>query len=347
MTPSPLEPFNATQSDLLHWCKHYMCEKLRTLRSSKIKEGFDADAIAKAISQSETIAQLREASNEAARFGLKALGSKMAHLGEFYDHISSLDLPKLSRMESTHIESMFASESMATREESTRHNYALTLNNFFNFIEENSLERHRFRFKTTHAAPQASSRSSEAPAFLPPQDFIRFSELIETKEYPSEFERCKNLLIVKLILLGGLKSDEISALRLGDINNDGSAVYVGAERRKVMLPAAKIAPWLICYLKTRERNLTRSLFYSPSNKEIPLHPDRINWQIGKLLDFCQINHQRGGAQMLRNSYAAFLIHSGVSLRSVQELMGIENIASLLPFASIAPKDRFNPEKVFG
>jgi site-specific recombinase XerD len=158
------------------------------------------------------------------------------------------------------------------------------------------------------------------------------------------FRTARDLAIVALLLLNGLRSREAIGLQLEDLRFSEAQLCVHGKGNRVrLLPLPPETIRLIqCYLKT-ERPLTNApeLFVSLKGpaRGSPMTP------AGLRSLFRHHRHTSGVAvanpHRFRHTFGADMIRAGVSLPALMRLMGHAHIHTTLRYIHLAPQDVFD------
>jgi site-specific recombinase XerD len=165
----------------------------------------------------------------------------------------------------------------------------------------------------------------------------------EVSRFWSGFRTARDLAIVALMLLNGLRSREVLALKLGDLLLSEAQMRVrgkGSRVRLLPLPPETIR-LLYCWLKT-ERPLTNApeVFVSLKGKArgCPMTPAGLR---------SLFRHHRSASHVaeanphrFRHTFASDMIRAGVSLPALQRLMGHAYIQTTLVYIQLTPQDVF-------
>lgn len=353
---SALEPNGSFEKDLLHWYITYLINKLETLSKRTVKDSFDEEGISLLILFSNSIDDLYNNANIATRQGLKAMGAKVAHLKELYDFITPLSLSSMGELGGKPIEKFFhENPSMKNRDASTQQQYYLTILNLFKFIEEKSGVAFPIGFKL--AKRLKKDKDDEVPQHLSIEEFEQFSKAVDRMDFDTPFETARNRLILGFLLYSGIKPVELTRLKLSDVHNiDSNGDIIidinsdlndeSAKRRSIPVARDKILRPLKDYIALREVNESETLFYSPSDKETKLNPDRVAPIIARAFDSAGIAATKNLSQLLRNSFAVYLVAKGVPLKSLQTLLGLESILMATVYATIQPEKEYRASDIF-
>jgi integrase len=165
----------------------------------------------------------------------------------------------------------------------------------------------------------------------------------EVARFWSSFRTARDLAMVALMLLNGLRSRQILALKPGDLLFSEAQLRVhgkGSRVRLMPLPPETIRI-LQCWLKT-ERPLTNTpeVFVSLKGKArgLPMTP-------AGLRSLFRYHRSSSGVRQanphrFRHTFGSDMIRAGVSLPALQRLMGHAYIHTTLLYIQITPQDVF-------
>jgi integrase/recombinase XerD len=163
----------------------------------------------------------------------------------------------------------------------------------------------------------------------------------QVQRFWSSFRTARDIAVVGLLLLSGLRSCEVLALELEDLLLSEAQLRVRGKRGKVrMMPLPPETIRLLdCYLKT-ERPLTNAaqVFVSLKGKARGKPMTKAGWR-------SLFRHHRAVTTVLkanphrfRHTFGSDMIRAGVSLPALQRLMGHSNIETTLLYIQISPQD---------
>lgn len=189
-------------------------------------------------------------------------------------------------------------------------------------------------------------RVASAPADLKlkvPQRVIVPLSVEQVARLWRSFRTARDLAIVALMLLNGLRSREVLTLRLEDLLFSEAQIRVrgkGARVRWLPLPPETVRI-LQCYLKT-ERPLTNApevfVCLKGHARGCPLKP-------AGLRSLFRHHRSTSGVQpanphRFRHTFGSDMIRAGVSLPALQRLMGHAHIHTTLLYIQMTPQDVF-------
>jgi site-specific recombinase XerD len=165
----------------------------------------------------------------------------------------------------------------------------------------------------------------------------------QVERFWSSFRTARDIAVVGLLLLNGLRSCEVLALELEDLRLSEAQLRVhgkGAKVRMMPLPPETIR-LLDCYLKT-ERPLTNTarVFVSLKGKARgrPMTPAGLRSLFRHHRTVTTI--RKANPHRFRHTFGSDMIRAGISLPALQRLMGHANIETTLLYIQISPQDIF-------
>ena len=163
----------------------------------------------------------------------------------------------------------------------------------------------------------------------------------EVAKFWNSFRTFRDLALVGLMLLDGLRSCEVLALRLEDLRLSQAHLWVlgkGNKKRVLPLPP-EISEVLEKYLRL-ERPLTNSpaLFVSLKGRRRgrPMTPAGLRSLFRHHRRRSLIPHAH--PHRLRHTFGADMVRNGISLPALQQLMGHSQIRTTMLYVQLAPQD---------
>lgn len=180
------------------------------------------------------------------------------------------------------------------------------------------------------------------PEFLTRDAAEAVLRFVRNYQWPSEFERRRNTVIVGLMLLAGLRRGEVIRLQRGDINLRNGRAKVrlakgpnGGNDRVAYLPP-QLREYIAEYLEELDALPPRNhgeLISSVQNRRIS------GGSIARLFAIItQQSNIRVAPHMLRHTYATLLRQTGVEDRVAMELMGHSDLRMLLRYSHVEAEE---------
>jgi len=176
----------------------------------------------------------------------------------------------------------------------------------------------------------APKKEKNLPDFLTQEEIFK---IIETAAKSEKFIFRRDGAMISLMYASGLRVSELVSLKISAINFEKALVFIkGKGNKERIVPIAdNTIDYLTAYINERECFLKKYkseyLFPSAKKPEIPLTRDVFFRELKELAALSGINPQKIHPHILRHSFATFLINHNTGLRSVQKMLGHENIST--------------------
>lgn len=215
----------------------------------------------------------------------------------------------------------------------------------FHYGHEIPAGQSHFRRTSTKRSPLGYGRPRRAVAWglrlRQPRRVIVPLSTDEVAQFWHSFRTFRDLALVGLMLLDGLRSCEVLALQLEDLQLAAAQMRVlgkGNKKRVLPLPA-EIIEVLEKYLRL-ERPLTNSpsLFVSLKGRQRgqPMTPAGLR----SLFRHHRLRSQvpQANPHRFRHTFGADMVRAGISLPALQHLMGHSQIHTTMLYVQLAPQD---------
>ena len=163
----------------------------------------------------------------------------------------------------------------------------------------------------------------------------------QVRRFWSSFRTARDIAVVGLLLLNGLRSCEVLALELEDLRLSEAQMRVRGKGAKVrMMPLSPETIRLLdCYLKT-ERPLTNAaqVFVSLKGKARGKPMTKAGLRSLFRHHRAMTAVRKANPHRFRHTFGSDMIRAGVSLPALQRLMGHANIETTLLYIQISPQD---------
>ena len=190
-------------------------------------------------------------------------------------------------------------------------------------MEENPLEKVE-KPKMEQRLPRKLS-SSQAEKLLETVYHMRFSY---------KFEKYRNRALIGIMLLAGLRRNEVINLQLNDISTENRTIFInqgkGGKDRSVPM-SSRLKVMLEDYIEERERLNRQSLqFFTGINEKRPFTEEAIK----KL--FLKLRRKTGfdfSPHTLRHSFATLMLEGGCDIYTLSKIMGHAKITTTTIYLS--------------
>jgi site-specific recombinase XerD len=168
--------------------------------------------------------------------------------------------------------------------------------------------------------------------------------LEQVQRFWASFHTTRDIALVGLLLLNGLRSCEVLTLELEDLLLSEAQVRVHGKRGKVrLLPLAPETIQLLdCYVKT-ERPLTNSarVFVSLKGKARGKPMTKAGLRSLFRHHRAQTGVRKANPHRFRHTFGTDMIRAGVSLPALQRLMGHSDVETTMLYVQISPQDVYD------
>jgi integrase/recombinase XerD len=211
-----------------------------------------------------------------------------------------------------------------------------SLKAFFNFLHE------RYELENVAADLTFPKLGKKLPRYLPEREL---QELLEVAEKDTSPAGVRNKVMVYLLYVSGMRVSELVGLKISDIHFDTGIIDVAGKEGKgrvVPVPLAMITlikEHLKTPLKTHlqgnsKANKTEYLFPTIYGGKIKSITRQALFIILKRLWQQTTIKKSISPHTLRNSCATHLLNNGTDLRSLQILLGHENVSAVQKYAHV-------------
>ena len=158
----------------------------------------------------------------------------------------------------------------------------------------------------------------------------------------TDIQGIRNYAMLRLITTYGLRSSEVVALTLDDINwHDGTIhIFQGKTEGNLSLPLTDdVAQAVIDYLMTRRPNLVyREIFLRLRAPSGPLKPTAVTEVFQRQVRLSGLDIPYHGPHCLRHSYAVHLLRRGTSVKTIGDILGHRNPESTCVYLRLSTDD---------
>lgn len=185
-----------------------------------------------------------------------------------------------------------------------------------------------------HAIPTVAQwRLASLPKYIPAEDVERLIDSCDPAVSLGARDRAILLLLARL----GLRSNEVSMLRLNDLDwFDGTLIVSGKNRRETRLPLPQDVGDAILHYVAHGRPCISSdrVFITTTAPLVPVSRQVVGRAVRRALRRTNINAPMEGSHLLRHSAATTLLRDGVSLAAIGALFRHASIETTLVYAKV-------------
>ena len=206
-------------------------------------------------------------------------------------------------------------------EVSTVNRHISSLKSFFNYLVDESIIK---------VSPMEEVSSLKKTKKLP--KYLSISEVNKLLNIPlnSEFDY-RNKAMLELMYATGLRVSELVSIEYSNIDFENSIIRInGKGKKERIIPLGKVASYYLkVYLndyrsKLLKRNTYNQVFLNNHGK--PITRQGFNYILENIRELTGIEKEIT-PHILRHSFATHLLEGGADIRSIQEMLGHENIST--------------------
>lgn len=206
-------------------------------------------------------------------------------------------------------------------EVNTVNRHISSLKSFFNYLVDESIIK---------VSPMEEVSSLKSPKKLP--KYLSISEVNKLLNIPlnSEFDY-RNKAMLELMYATGLRVSELVSIEYSNIDFENSIIRInGKGKKERIIPLGEVASYYLkVYLndyrsKLLKRNTYNQVFLNNHGK--PITRQGFNYILENIRELTGITKEIT-PHVLRHSFATHLLEGGADIRSIQEMLGHENIST--------------------
>lgn len=206
-------------------------------------------------------------------------------------------------------------------EVNTVNRHIFSLKSFFNYLVDESIIK---------VSPMEEVSSLKSPKKLP--KYLSISEVNKLLNIPlnSEFDY-RNKAMLELMYATGLRVSELVSIEYSNIDFENSIIRInGKGKKERIIPLGEVASYYLkVYLsdyrsKLLKRNTYNQVFLNNHGK--PITRQGFNYILENIRELTGIEKEIT-PHVLRHSFATHLLEGGADIRSIQEMLGHENIST--------------------
>ncbi len=158
-------------------------------------------------------------------------------------------------------------------------------------------------------------------------NIIDIEKILDTLD-ENQDEMVKNKCLIELLYSTGARVSEVCNIKLTDIdfNNQSIRLIGKGDKERIVYYGSPLAKILKDYLMIRNhflKNETPYLFVNHKGNKISR--ESIEYLVKKIVSNTEIENHKVSPHTFRHSFATHLLDNGADIKSVQELLGHENL----------------------
>ncbi len=203
-----------------------------------------------------------------------------------------------------------------------------SLKSFYRYCQKQGLIKNSPMLKVV--APRTSK---QLPVFLTHHNL---DELLSKVEFTSDYEGCRDKMIITLFYATGIRRMELIQILIPDLDLDkGTLKVLGKRKKERIIPLGEnVISLLKKYLDARnkfifgnrhsDQNNNHSLFVT--SKGLPVYPRLVYNIVHKYLSLIASNNKLS-PHVLRHTFATHMLDDGADLNAIKEILGHSSLAA--------------------
>ena len=184
---------------------------------------------------------------------------------------------------------------------------------------------------------QGPKKEQQLPNFVKHSDMLK---VLSSDSFTDDFEGVRNLFLIELLYLTGLRTDELVMLKDIDIDLYSNTIHVHGKRNKDrLIPISPKTNLLFKeYIKARNQeveNRTPFLFVRKNGKQ--LYHRMVYAIVNKHLSDVKTLSMKS-PHVLRHSFASVMLNNGAEINAVKNLLGHASLSSTQIYTHVTFKE---------
>lgn len=339
-----INKYNDFSKDYLEWCKEYFAYKVHIFELDNTKDNFDVIKAEENIrSEKNTdIELLHDEIRKISNNGLNQLSNSFIGIKKYYYYFTKNNINSFNDISEVLINNFLNKDCVDDKLQfGTRSNYKINIVALLKFIEKESEQALNINYKDIKVIQNSESKknNSKLVDWMDKKMIQKANKELLKMNFKSEFEKCRNILIFRILLFSGIERKELQNLKEENfIFKNGEMILrifatPSRREREIDLPKAHLIRYFNKYKELKKD--TELFFYDEKNQNKPIHQDLVTEIVRDILVFAKIDVRDKNPTMLRKTFAIYLNteknpETGLTMpeKNIQELMGLKNISQL-------------------
>jgi integrase len=335
-----INKYNDFSKDYLEWCKEYFAYKVHIFELDNAKVIKAEESIrSKKITSIELLHdEIRKISN----MGIRQLSNSFIGIKKYYYYFTKNNIDSFDDIDEILINNFLNKDCPNDKLQfGTRNNYKVNIVALLKFIEKETNQSLNINYKDIKVIQNSESKknNSKLVDWMDKKMIQRANKELLKMNFTNELEKCRNILIFRILLFSGIERKELQNLKEDNfIFKNGEMILrifatPSRKEREIDLPKAHLIRYFNKYRELKKD--TELFFYDEKNNNKPIHQDLVTEIVRDILVFAKINVRDKNPTMLRKTFAIYLNteknpETGLTMpeKNIQELMGIKNISQL-------------------
>ncbi len=194
-----------------------------------------------------------------------------------------------------------------------------TLKSFFNFLNT--------KLKIIDNVPTLDLETPKVkkrlPVYLTPEQSEKVLESMNKGKKNYHRDYC----ILTLFLNCGMRLSELCNIKLQDIKGDTITIVGKGDKQRIVYLNKECIKAIDNYLEDRKGSKVDDEYLFLSNRKSKIHPNSVEVLVKKHIENAGFKDKKYTPHKLRHSAATMYFKQGVDIRSIQEILGHENIST--------------------
>jgi len=343
-----LQPFKNTKEDMLFWIKEYLSFKaLEFFEKSTNNTVDDIIASVELIKYAKDIDTAKASANSLSRDGL----GSMARIQNAVYKIYIYSVGKIDTIKDIDTNFLQDFKEWLMLGEATKKGYIDAVLELCTYIQNTNVEKYQFDLDESIVRVNKKSVPKKTIDVMDDIEFERFSKQLIKYKYKNEYEKARDILICRIFLFSGIKTEELLGLELGKsfiVNGNKMLIRLENRKRDIDMPRNLL---ITHFNKYKELSLKDKDYNIEHNPLINLSKRQIQNIVKELLVFACVKREPLTTQLIRYSFLVYIYNkrctdNEISFNTIHEISGITNKKELEKILNTFDKENVSISKIF-
>lgn len=207
-----------------------------------------------------------------------------------------------------------------------------TIKSFYTFLQKKQLVSLN---PATHITGPRTEK--KLPSFVKHSDML---EVLNPDSFSDNFEGKRNLFLIELLYLTGMRREELIGLKDEDVDQSNKTLRIqGKGNKERIIPfsdqTSQLFSEYICIRNRDIENRTPYLFVRKNGKR--MYPEMVYTIVNKHLSNVKTLSTKS-PHVLRHSFATVMLNSGAEINAIKDLLGHASLASTQIYTHVTFKE---------